>query len=199
VPLGEEYTVALGVAAVLARRVGPVVTNLSTSRIVDAVCEAFRAPLYRAPVGEAHVVGAMHAHRAIAGGEGNGGMILPAAHFGRDGLVAVALIANTLATRGVTLRALAAELPPYAMVKEKVSRGDGSWADAARRLRERFAGWDLDDRDGLRFSRGDEWLHVRASGTEPVVRFIAETRVPERTRELIEEGRAALAATVRGN
>ena len=199
VPLGEEYTVALGVGVVLARQPGPVVTNLSTSRIVDAVCEAYRAPLYRAPVGEAHVVGAMHAHQAVAGGEGNGGMILPAAHYGRDGLVAVALIANAVATRGRTLRELADELPPYRMLKEKVARSDEPWAETARRLRERFAGWEIDERDGLRFSRGDEWLHVRASGTEPVVRFIAETRAIARTRELIEAGRAALSLAVRGN
>src|SRR5439155_406252 len=81
----EEYTRPLGVQVALTKTAGPVVTNLSTSRIVDAVCSRFGVPLYRAPVGEANVVAEMKARGAVAGGEGNGGMILPAAHYGRDG------------------------------------------------------------------------------------------------------------------
>jgi len=193
VPLGEEYTVALGTAVVLETRTGPVVTNLSTSRMLDAVCARFGVALHRTPVGEAHVVAAMRAVGAIAGGEGNGGMILPAAHYGRDGLVAVALVAQALAAHGGSLRALAGTVPAYAMQKDKADRGDTPWDQAAERLRQRFEGFALDTTDGMRFSRGDEWLHVRPSGTEPVVRFIAETRSPERTRELIEDARSAVA------
>lgn len=190
-PLGEEYTVALGTAVALAREPGPVVTNLSTSRILDAVCARFGVPLHRTPVGEAHVVAGMRRHGAVAGGEGNGGMILPAAHHGRDGLVAVALVAHAVAVEG-PLRALAERLPPYRMVKAKAPLGGLAWAAAAERLRAEFAGWSLDAEDGLRFARGDEWLHVRASGTEPVVRFIAESLSDGRTRELIDMARAAL-------
>lgn len=191
-PLGEEYTVALGTGVALAREPGPVVTNLSTSRILDAVAARFDVPLYRTPVGEAHVVAGMRARGAVAGGEGNGGMILPAAHFGRDGLVAVALVAHAVATGG-PLRELAGRLPPYRMVKAKAATGDVPWEHAADRLRAAFAGWEVDTADGLRFARGDEWLHVRPSGTEPVVRFIAETLSDGRTRELIETARAAVA------
>jgi phosphomannomutase len=193
VPLGEEFTLALGTAVVLARRRGPVVTNLSTSRIVDAVCARYEVPLHRTRVGEAHVVAEMRAREAVAGGEGNGGMILPAAHYGRDGLVAAALIAQALAAPGRTLRALADELPRYSMIKEKTGRAGGPWAAAAARLRQRFAGYAVDTEDGLRFSRGEEWVHVRASGTEPVVRMIAESPSPERTRSLIDMARAGLA------
>lgn len=198
-PLGEEYTVALGCGVVLARRAGPVVTNLSTSRMLDAVCARHDAPLYRSPVGEAHVVEAMRARGAVAGGEGNGGMILPAAHYGRDGLVAVALVAEAMAASGRSLRELADDLPPYRMVKEKAALGDEPWERASERLRRRFAGWDTDTADGLRFSRGDEWIHVRASGTEPVVRFIAETLDERNTRALIEEARAAVVASRTGS
>src|SRR5204862_2891171 len=88
VPLGEEYTVALGTRVALETQKGPVVTNLSTSRMLDTVCERAGVPLHRSPVGEAHVVEAMRRLGAVAGGEGNGGMILPAAHFRRDALVA---------------------------------------------------------------------------------------------------------------
>lgn len=197
-PLGEEYTVALGTAAALATREGPVVTNLSTSRILDSVAARFGVPLYRSPVGEAHVVALMRARQGVAGGEGNGGMILPSAHYGRDGLVAVALVAHLVATSGRTLRELAAELPPYRMVKDKFARGDEPWEAAASRLRARFADWAVDDADGLRFSRGDEWVHVRASGTEPVVRVIAETLSDQRTRAILEDARAAVESAARG-
>jgi phosphomannomutase len=85
------------------------------------------------------------------------------------------------------------------MIKAKVERGESSWAQVEQRLRARFADWESDTADGLRLSRGEEWLHVRASGTEPVVRFIAETLDAERTRNLIEEARAALAPARAGS
>jgi phosphomannomutase len=194
VPLGEEFTVALGTRCALARRAGPVVTNLSTSRILDAVCRDAGVTLYRTPVGEAHVVEGLRAHRAVAGGEGNGGMILPAAHYGRDGLVAVALVAQLVTASGVGLRQLADALPRLAMIKSRLPKADNDWPRAARKLKAAFAGMDLDETDGIRFSRGEEWLHVRASGTEPVVRVIAESPDEARTRELVETAGRALAA-----
>ena len=193
-PLGEEYTVALGSQIVLARRSGPVVTNLSTSRILDAVCERAGVTLYRTPVGEAHVVAGMRARAAVCGGEGNGGMILPAAHYGRDGLVAVALIAQAVSDGECTLRELADRLPRYTMVKAKLERPDEPWESAAARLRSTFAGLERNEADGLRFSGGTEWVHVRPSGTEPVVRVIAESPSGSRTRELIDQAERALRA-----
>ncbi len=192
-PLGEEYTVALGTRVVLARRKGPVVTNLSTSRMLDRVCGDAGVTLHRTPVGEAHVVAGLRSVGAVAGGEGNGGMILPAAHYGRDGLVAVALVAQMM-SGGATLRERADELPRYAMVKDKLARPDQPWDVTAARLREVFAGWTLDTADGLRFARDEEWVHVRASGTEPVVRLIAEAPEGARTRALVENARRALSA-----
>ncbi len=193
VPLGEEYTVALGTRVVLARRHGPVVTNLSTSRMLDSVCRAAGVELFRTRVGEAHVVAGLRASGAIAGGEGNGGMILPAAHYGRDGLVAVALVAQMLSD-GSTLRAQADTLPRLAMIKDKLSRPDQPWERSEAALRAEFMGWGLDTTDGLRFARDEEWVHVRASGTEPVVRVIAESTDAARTRALVEMARRALAA-----
>jgi len=192
-PLGEEYTVVLGTSVVLERQRGPVVTNLSTSRMLDAVCREAGVTLHRTPVGEAHVVAGMRANGAVAGGEGNGGMILPAAHFGRDGLVAMALVAQAM-SGGATLRELAARWPRYVMIKDKLARPDEPWAVAGERLRAAFADWSLDPADGLRFARGEEWVHVRPSGTEPVVRVIAETPDAARTRGIVEQARKALKA-----
>lgn len=190
-PLGEEYTVALGARVVLARRKGPVVTNLSTSRMLDAVCREAGVDLHRTPVGEAHVVAVMRARDAIAGGEGNGGMILPAAHYGRDGLVAMALVAQAM-SGGASLRQLADALPKYVMVKDKLGRPEEAWERADARLRAAFADFAADATDGLRFAKGEGWVHVRPSGTEPVVRVIAETPDAGATRELVERARRAL-------
>ena len=194
-PLGEEYTVAIGTRVALETQTGPVVTNLSTSRMLDTVCERAGVPLYRTPVGEAHVVEAMHARQAVAGGEGNGGMILPAAHHGRDGLVAMALVAQAMRD-GATLRELADTLPRYTMIKDKLARPDEPWEQAATRLRQTFGDWQLDAADGLRFARGEAWVHVRPSGTEPVVRVIAESSDEAGTRAVVEQARQALAAPV---
>jgi len=196
-PLGEEYTVAIGTRVALESHPGPVVTNLSTSRMLDSVCDRAGVALHRTPVGEAHVVEAMRAHHAAAGGEGNGGMILPAAHHGRDALVAMALVAHAM-RHGATLRELADTLPRYVMTKDKLARPEEPWARAAERLEHAFEGWPLDRRDGLRFARGENWVHVRPSGTEPVVRVIAESPDAEGTRELVERARRALDARVEG-
>lgn len=190
--LGEEYTVAIGTAVALEHSKGPVVTNLSTSRMLDAVCERFGVPLFRSAVGEAHVVGMMRARSAVAGGEGNGGMILPAAHYGRDSLVAVALVAHRMAASCKSLQEVAGELPRYHMLKDKLTRPDTPWEPAEVRLKRAFHDHALESTDGLRFSRDEEWVHVRASGTEPVVRVIAESPQEHRTRELIERARHAI-------
>ncbi len=193
VPLGEEYTVALGTRMALETKLGPVVTNLSTSRMLDSVCERVGVPLHRTPVGEAHVVEAMHAHHAVAGGEGNGGMILAAAHHGRDALVAMALVAQAMRA-GASLRELADTLPRYVMIKDKLDRPHEPWERAAERLRRAFDGWGLDASDGMRFARGEAWVHVRSSGTEPVVRVIAESPEAGDTRAIVDQARRALDA-----
>jgi phosphomannomutase len=192
VPLGEEYTLALAAGVTLARRPGPVVTNLSTSRIMDAVCAQYGVALFRTPVGEAHVVAGMRAHGAVLGGEGNGGVIHPRAHYGRDGLVAAALISQALAAGGRTLRELADALPQLCMIKAKTTRPDAPWDLTARALRATFPEHAVESSDGMRLSRGDEWLHVRPSGTEPVVRLIAESPSEARSQELLAAARRAL-------
>ena len=184
---------ALGSSVALETQKGPVVTNLSTSRMLDTVCERAGVALHRTPVGEAHVVEAMRAHHAAAGGEGNGGMILPAAHHGRDALVAMVLVAQAM-RHGATLRELADALPCYAMIKDKLARPEEPWERAAARLEQTFAGWTLDRRDGLRFERGETWVHVRPSGTEPVVRVIAESPDAGSTRAVVDQARRALDA-----
>jgi phosphomannomutase len=192
VPLGEEYTLALAASVTLARRQGPVVTNLSTSRIIDAICARHGVEVFRTPVGEAHVVAGMRAHGAVIGGEGNGGVIHPRAHYGRDGLVAAALMCQALVAGERTLRELADTLPRLYMVKEKTTRPEGAWEEAVGALRAALPEHSTESTDGIRLSREDEWIHVRPSGTEPVVRLIAESPSQRRTEELLVSARRAL-------
>jgi phosphomannomutase len=128
----------------------------------------------------------------VVGGEGNGGVILPAAHYGRDGLVAIALIAQAM-RNGESLRALADRLPHLVMQKHKAGRSPEPWERAADRLRAAFPGFTVESTDGLRLSHGEDWVHVRPSGTEPVVRVIAESSSEGRTGELVAIASRALA------
>jgi phosphomannomutase len=192
-PIGEDYTLALAVRAVLGRRRGAVVTNLSTSLVVDDAARAFGAALERAPVGEANVVERMVAVGAVVGGEGNGGVILPEVHLGRDAPVAAALALALLASREATLSALVNSWPRYTIVKAKLPRPPGSLEPAYARLTRAMPFASADRQDGLRLSLADRWVHLRPSGTEPVVRIIAEAPSREAAEELVERGRAALA------
>jgi len=182
-PIGEDYTLALAVRAVLAHEAGTngaskgaqpsVVANLSTSLVVEDAARMGGARFVRAPVGEANVARAIQEERAVIGGEGNGGVILPELHVGRDAPVGVALILQLLTASAKSLSGLVAGQPRYRIVKAKAPRGN-DLGPVYQRLRERFPDATVDTRDGLRLAWGDRWVHVRPSGTEPIVRFIAE-------------------------
>lgn len=195
-PIGEDYTLALAVRAVLSRQprgqtTSVVVANLSTSRVVEDAALAHGARFVRAPVGEANVAREIVSHGAIIGGEGNGGVILPALHVGRDAPLGVALILQYLADTGDPVSALVAAAPRYRIVKDKAPRGADLGAIYAG-LRARFPDAAVDERDGLRLAWADRWVHVRPSGTEPIIRFIAEAPTEEAARELIAASRSVL-------
>jgi len=194
--IGEDYTLAFAVRAVLdgrsnAAKNPTVVVNLSTSLVVEDAARAAGATLVRAPVGEANVARAIRDQGAVIGGEGNGGVMFPALHIGRDAPLGVALILHLLATSGVTVAELVSASPRYTIVKAKGPRGPelGPLYD---RLRRRFADATADDRDGLRLSWADRWLHVRPSGTEPIVRLIAEAPTSSEAEALVAAGRELL-------
>ena len=177
-PIGEDYTLALAVRAVAGGRTdgtATVVANLSTSLVVEDAARDAGARFLRAPVGEAHVARMIRDEGALIGGEGNGGVILPALHIGRDAPLGVALILQYLARAGRPLSELVAGWPRYEIVKHKLARG-AKLDEAFGALKRRFADAQVDERDGLRLGWSDRWLHLRASGTEPVIRIIAEAR-----------------------
>jgi phosphomannomutase len=195
-PIGEDYTLAFAVRAVLDRRTSDaqsatVVVNLSTSLVVEDAARRAGARFVRAPVGEANVARAIRDLGAVIGGEGNGGVMLPALHIGRDAPLGLALILHLLATNGVTVSELVASSPRYTIVKAKGPRGP-ELAPLYQRLRSRFADAAADDRDGLRLAWRDRWLHVRPSGTEPIVRLIAEAPTADEADALITAARELL-------
>src|SRR3989454_7238590 len=204
-PVGEDYTLAFAVRAVLGGKRGTgngnrvVVCNLSTSLVVEDAARECGAEVVRTPVGEVHVARAILRLGAVIGGEGNGGVMYPALHAGRDAPVAAALLLTLLARDGRRMSELVAAAPRYAIVKAKVERGAGSREQRLERvyaeLRRRFPDARADMQDGLRLAWRDRWLHVRPSNTEPIIPLIAEAPSDAGAPGLVDEGRRACAAS----
>jgi phosphomannomutase len=195
--IGEDYTLALASQLVLRHRPGPLVTNLSTSRLMDDVADAAGVKLHRAAVGEINVARRMQAEGATIGGEGNGGVILPDVHLTRDAPVAAALILQLLAETGKPLSELAAAIGgPYVIVKEKLPRPAQPLDSVYDALSARFPDAVADRQDGLRLDwpARKAWAHLRPSGTEPIVRIICEAPSREEAQGLVEALREALPA-----
>ena len=191
--IGEDYTLALATLLVLRHRPGPVVTNLSTSRIVDDMAAVHGGRVQRAPVGEVNVALAMRAAGAVIGGEGNGGVILPELHLGRDAPLGVALLLQLLHEEAAPLSAIVGRFPRYAILKDKLDRPDRPLDAVYTALTAAFPDAVADTQDGLRLTWADRWIHVRPSGTEPIVRVIAEAPTAPEAQALVDRGRALLA------
>jgi phosphomannomutase len=190
--IGEEYTLALAARYRLLRERGPLACNLSTSRMMDAVAAEAGVVLFRTPVGEVNVAEAIEKNGCVIGGEGNGGVIDPRVAPVRDSLVGAALVLEMLAARRMNLSELAAELPVYKMVKDKVTlRNPSAGPDAVlEAVRKKFADARVDTRDGLYLAWNNGWLHVRASNTEPILRVIAEAEDEKTARTWVDEVKA---------
>ncbi len=173
--IGEDYTVALAIDFILSVRPGPAVVNLSTSRLAEDAAAKHGCRLYRSPVGEVNVVEEMEKYGALTGGEGNGGVIDRAFHAGRDSGVAMACAVSFLRENpDSSIGEWADSFPSYTMFKKKLPLGTGF--DSLRAELLALYGPADETRDGLWYDREGGWMHIRPSGTEPVIRFIAENR-----------------------
>lgn len=190
--IGEDYTLALAARLVLRHRSGAVVTNLSTSRVVDDAVRTAGASVVRAPVGEVNVAVRMREEGAPVGGEGNGGVILSEVHLGRDAPVGAALTLQLLHEENRSLSSIVSDLPRYVIVKDKLDRPDASLESVYGTLKAAFPDASADTQDGLRLAWSDRWVHVRPSGTEPIVRVIAEAPTEREARELVRRSREPL-------
>jgi phosphomannomutase len=190
--IGEELTLALALAYRLQRERGPVVVNMSTSRVSEDIAERFGCAFHRSAVGEANVVEKMRSLGAILGGEGNGGVIDPRVGWVRDPFIAMGLILGYLAETKKTLSALVNELPAYTIIKDKYQVDRAGLPALFKALEDRWPNARPNLVDGLRLDWSDRWVHVRPSNTEPIVRVIAEAPTAEVARKLCQEVGEAL-------
>ena len=171
---GEEYTLVAVADHVLARTPGPTVSNLSSTRALRVVAERHGCTYAAAAVGEVNVVAKMREVGAVLGGEGNGGVIYPTSHAGRDALVGIGLFLTLLVSRGVRCSELRATYPHFSMVKDKLALPPVNVDEALSRLRRDFPEADVNDVDGVKFDLAEGWVHLRRSNTEPILRIYAE-------------------------
>ncbi len=174
---GEEYTLVAVADYVLKHTPGSTVSNLSSTIALRDVAEAYGQKHYSAAVGEVNVVEEMKRRGAVIGGEGNGGVIYPAIHYGRDALAGIALFLTHLAKSGLKCSELRRRYPDYFMAKKKVAiTGEPDFEGLKKTLIANFTGYRVDERDGLWLGNNDGWVQVRKSNTEPIIRVYAEGR-----------------------
>jgi phosphomannomutase len=186
VAIGEEYTLLLATVNVLSKTPGPVVANLSTTSALQKIVSRFGCSLFLSKIGEVNVTEEMQKQNAVIGGEGNGGVIYPRLNFARDSLVGMALILHLLAETGQTITELVDTLPRFAMIKEKLVCPSDKISAVIRMLRQEFAAYPMDLRDGVRVSLPNGWFLVRGSNTEPIIRVIAEAEREKDARAIID-------------
>jgi phosphomannomutase len=185
--IGEELTLALAVLCRLRQEKGPVVINMSSSRVTEDICRNVGVPCHRSAVGEANVVAKMREVNALIGGEGNGGVIDPRVGWVRDPFLGIGLILQLMASERRPLSAIVGDLPKYAIVKDKYTVARERLPTVQDALEKRFKDAKPNRVDGLRLDWADRWVHIRGSNTEPIVRVIAEAPTAEIAAELCRE------------
>lgn len=173
---GEEYTLVSVANYVLSKTPGNTVSNLSSTQALAEITQANGCRHFYTPVGEVNVVAAMKKHHAVIGGEGNGGVIYPELHYGRDALVGIALFLTQMAQTGLSCSKLKKKLPQYHLSKNKVELPDYvNIEDLMARINEKYKNHHLETADGLKIWFEKDWVHLRSSNTEPVIRLYVES------------------------
>ena len=185
---GEEYTLVSIADYVLKNRKGNSVSNLSSTRALREITEKNGGAYYASAVGEVNVIAEMKRRNAVIGGEGNGGVIYPELHYGRDALVGIALFLSNLAISGKKCSELRADYPGYFISKKKIDLVTGIEINQIfESLKNEYADYQIQDVDGLKIEFDKEWVHVRKSNTEPIIRIYAESQTMESADKLSEK------------
>ena len=185
---GEEYTLVTAADYVLQHTPGNTVSNLSSTRALADVTAKYGCKYTPSAVGEVNVVTKMKEVHAVIGGEGNGGVIYPAAHYGRDALVGIALILSYLAKLGVKTSEMRARYPRYEMAKNRIDLKPGVNPDVVlAQVKEKYADYNLTTIDGVKIDFPDCWVHLRKSNTEPIIRIYSEAATKEKAQKLGED------------
>ena len=185
---GEEYTLVTVADYVLQNTPGNTVSNLSSTRALRDVTEKYGCSYSPAAVGEVNVVTKMKEVGAVIGGEGNGGVIYPAAHYGRDALVGIALILTYFAKLGKKTSEVRNTYPHYEMAKNRIELNAGVDPDMIlAKMREKYQGDNVTTIDGVKIDFADKWVHLRKSNTEPIIRVYSEAHTAEEAQSLGEQ------------
>ncbi|MDR3218397.1 MAG: phosphoglucosamine mutase [Dysgonamonadaceae bacterium] len=185
---GEEYTLVAVADYILQNTPGNTVSNLSSTRALRDVTEKYGKTYTASAVGEVNVVAKMKETGAVIGGEGNGGIIYPASHYGRDALVGIGLFLTYLAKTGKTVSALRAQYPTYFMAKQRMDLTPDTDVDALlTAIKKQYAAYPVNDIDGVKIDFPDKWVHFRKSNTEPIIRIYTEAPTQQAAEELAEQ------------
>lgn len=173
---GEEYTLVTIADYVLGKTPGTTVSNLSSTKALRDITEKAGQTYVASAVGEVNVVAAMKANNAVIGGEGNGGIIVPDLHYGRDALIGIALFLTYLAEKDMKISKLRSLYPSYQMSKNKAELSPGTDVDAVlERIKEKYSKHPVNTIDGVKIEFDGDWVHLRKSNTEPIIRIYAES------------------------
>src|SRR6185503_6249884 len=183
--IGEDYTLVLAMLYVLGHERGPVVANLSTTSAVADIAKKFDCPVFLTKIGEVNVTDCMRQQSAVIGGEGNGGVIYPRINFARDSLTGMALVLHLLAESGKTITELVNSFPSFTVIKDKLACPSDKISTVLRMLRQEYAEYPMDVRDGVKVTLPEGWFLVRGSNTEPIIRVIAEAANESKAREIV--------------
>lgn len=182
---GEEYTLVTVADYILKHTPGNTVSNLSSSRALRDVTQKYGQTYTAAAVGEVNVTTKMKETNAVIGGEGNGGIIYPASHYGRDALVGIALFLSHLAHEKKAVSEIRAQLPQYFMAKQKVELTPDIDVDAIlKAVKNKFSDYDVSDIDGVKIDFPDKWVHLRKSNTEPIIRVYSEAHTEDEAKQI---------------
>jgi phosphomannomutase len=194
---GEEYTLVAAADYMLDHGQGALVSNLSSSRALRDLAKQKGVPYHASAVGEVNVVSKMKEVEALIGGEGNGGVILPALHYGRDALLGIAIILSLMAKRQKKLSELKTGYPIYFMAKNKAQLEAGMDVDGIlQKLEQKYENEEINTIDGVKIDFADEWVHLRKSNTEPIIRIYTEAKSADRAEALAERFIGELQALV---
>lgn len=183
--IGEEYTLALATDFILSKKPGPVVVNASTSMAIDSIAQKYGCTVFHTKIGEINVSTKMLEKNAVIGGEGNGGVILPEIHHGRDAATGIALILQHLCSSGKKISALKQLLPQYSMIKTKLELNKVNADQVLQRIMNKNDAKKVDKTDGIKLIYDHAWIHFRKSNTEPILRTIVEARTPQEAEVLL--------------
>jgi len=199
IPFGEEYTLVAVADYVLGMKKGNTVSNLSSSKALRDISKKHGVEYTASAVGEVNVVEKMKATNAIIGGEGNGGVILPELHYGRDALVGIALFLSHLATSNKSTHALRSIYPNYVISKNKIQLEEGMDLKVIiDKIKNKYAQYPQNTIDGLRIDIDEDWVHLRGSNTEPIIRIYAESSTEQTANAIAIKMQKDITAILKG-